>query len=175
MTQRSWWRSVRQGAVLVVALSLGCSSASDPGGEPVASQGDALLAGTATASSVQSASYPASNAIDGNFSTRWSSQFSDPQWIQIDFGSTQSISDVTLYWQNSYAKAYQLQISNDATSWTTIATVTNGTGGTNDFPNLAVTARYVRMYGTQRATAYGYSLWEFQVQGGTGTTDGGSD
>ena len=25
--------------------------------------------------------------------------------------------------------------------------------------------RYVRMYGTQRATQYGYSLWEFQVFG----------
>ena len=25
--------------------------------------------------------------------------------------------------------------------------------------------RYVRMYGTQRVTQYGYSLWEFQVFG----------
>jgi beta-glucosidase len=25
--------------------------------------------------------------------------------------------------------------------------------------------RYVRMYGTARATPYGYSLWEFQVYG----------
>ncbi|WP_251037443.1 discoidin domain-containing protein [Paenibacillus albidus] len=26
-------------------------------------------------------------------------------------------------------------------------------------------ARYVRMYGTERATQYGYSLWEFEVYG----------
>jgi beta-glucosidase len=25
------------------------------------------------------------------------------------------------------------------------------------------TGRYVRMYGTARATQYGYSLWEFEV------------
>jgi beta-glucosidase len=25
------------------------------------------------------------------------------------------------------------------------------------------TGRYIRMYGTARATQYGYSLWEFQV------------
>jgi len=25
--------------------------------------------------------------------------------------------------------------------------------------------RYVRLYGTARATQYGYSLWEFQVYG----------
>ncbi|SNT65116.1 hypothetical protein SAMN05216276_11662, partial [Streptosporangium subroseum] len=27
------------------------------------------------------------------------------------------------------------------------------------------TGRYVRVNGTQRATAYGYSLWEFEVYG----------
>ena len=27
------------------------------------------------------------------------------------------------------------------------------------------TGRYVRMYGTQRANGYGYSLYEFQVYG----------
>ena len=34
------------------------------------------------------------------------------------------------------------------------------------------TGRYIRMYGTARATAYGYSLWEFQVFT-TGTSGGG--
>src|SRR6202034_763162 len=43
------------------------------------------------------------------------------------------------------------------------------------------TGRYIRMYGTARATQYGYSLWEFQVYttgstgGGTGTGTGGVD
>jgi hypothetical protein len=31
------------------------------------------------------------------------------------------------------------------------------------------------MYGTKRGTQYGYSLWEFQVNAGTGTSDAGSD
>jgi hypothetical protein len=33
----------------------------------------------ATASSTESAAYPASDAVDGNTGTRWSSAFSDPQ------------------------------------------------------------------------------------------------
>src|SRR6202034_2126573 len=43
------------------------------------------------------------------------------------------------------------------------------------------TGRYIRMYGTARATQYGYSLWEFQVYttgstgGGGGTGTGGVD
>ncbi|MEY9907296.1 hypothetical protein ABIA35_003525 [Catenulispora sp. MAP12-49] len=41
----------------------------------------------ATVSSIENSSYPASNAVDGNSSTRWSSQFSDPQWLQVDLGT----------------------------------------------------------------------------------------
>ncbi len=43
----------------------------------------------ATSSSVQSSSYPASAAVDGDLTTRWSSAFSDPQWITVDLGSVQ--------------------------------------------------------------------------------------
>jgi hypothetical protein len=31
--------------------------------------------------------------------------------------------------------------------------------------DVSGSGRYVRMYGTTRATGYGYSLWEFQVYG----------
>ncbi len=117
----------------------------------------------ATASSVQ-AGYPASNAVDGNLSTRWSSAFSDPQWLEADLGAAHTISQVVLYWETAYATAFQIQTSNDGTTWTTIYSTTTGTGGTQTIP-VSGSGRYVRMYGTKRATGYGYSLWEFQVYG----------
>ena len=127
---------------------------------------------TATASSTEGVSFPASAAVDGDAGTRWSSTFSDPQWIQIDLGSTATIDQVTLSWETAYATAFQIQTSPDASAWTTIYNTTTGTGGTQ---NLAVsgTGRYIRMYGTARATGYGYSLWEFQVYGTTGGGGGG--
>jgi hypothetical protein len=116
----------------------------------------------ATASSEQSASFPASDAVDGNLGTRWSSAFSDPQWLEVDLGSTQSICQVTLNWENAYAAAFQIQTSPDGSTWTTIYSTTTGTGGTQTL-NITGSGRYIRMYGTARATQYGYSLWEFQV------------
>ena len=127
---------------------------------------------TATASSVESASFPPSAAVDGNAGTRWSSQWSDPQWIQIDLGSTQSICQVVLQWETASGKAYQIQTSPDAANWTTIYSTTTGPGGTETL-NVSGSGRYIRMYGTQRNTGYGYSLWEFQVFG-AGSTGGGS-
>jgi hypothetical protein len=117
-----------------------------------------------TASSIQGASWPASNATDGNLTTRWSSAFSDPQWLQVDLGATHTISQVTIYWETAYATAFQLQTSNDGTTWTTIYSTTTGTGGTQTIP-VSGSGRYVRMYGTARATQYGYSIYEFQVYG----------
>ncbi len=130
---------------------------STPGGTNIA------LYKAATASSLENSGYPATNAFDGNLNTRWSSAFSDPQWIYVDLGATYNISEVVLYWEAAYAKSYQIQVSSDATNWTTIYSTTTGLGGTEDLAGLSGTGRYVRMYGTARGTPYGYSLWEFEV------------
>ncbi len=105
------------------------------------------------------------NAVDGNLATRWSSTFVDPSWIQIDLGTPQSINEVVLYWQAAYGVQYQIQVSNDQQSWTTAYTQTNGQGGVETLTFPTVVGRYVRMYGTERSTQYGYSLFEFQVYG----------
>ena len=136
---------------------------------------NAALNQPATASSSENAGTPAAAAVDGNTGTRWSSAFSDPQWLDVDLGSTLTICQVTLNWETAYGKAFQIQTSADNSTWTTIYSTTTGTGGTQTLP-VTGTGRYIRMYGTTRATQYGYSLWEFQVYGpatgggGTGCT-----
>jgi hypothetical protein len=121
----------------------------------------------ATSSSNEAPGTLASYAVDGNLGSRWSSAFSDPQWLQVDLGSTQSVCRVTINWETAYGKSYQIQVSNDATNWTTIYSTTAGAGGTEDLTGLSGSGRYIRMYGTARATAYGYSIWEFLVYAGT--------
>ncbi len=124
----------------------------------------------ATASSTENAgANAASAAFDGDTTTRWSSQFSDPQWIQVDLGATASITTIKLNWEAAYATAFLLQTSADATNWTTIKSVTGATGGNQSYA-VTGSGRYVRMYGTARVGGYGYSLWEFQVYGSLGGT-----
>jgi hypothetical protein len=121
-----------------------------------------------TASSIQGPAWPASNATDGNLTTRWSSAFSDPQWLEVDLGSTQSICQVVIHWETAYAKAFQIQTSSNNSTWTPIFSTTTGTGGTQTL-NITGSGRYIRMYGTVRATMYGYSIFEFQVYAATCT------
>ncbi len=129
---------------------------------------DLALDQPVTASSVDGP-YPAANAVDGNLNTRWSSAYSDPQWIYVDLGAVYNISAVTLVWEAASAKAYQIQVSTNATTWTTIYGETNGMGETENITGLSGSGRYVRLYGMQRnpvnGVYYGYSLWEFEVFG----------
>ncbi|GAA3464812.1 discoidin domain-containing protein [Saccharothrix longispora] len=119
-----------------------------------------------TASSTEGDGTPASAATDGNTATRWSSAFSDPQWLRVDLGSTAVLDRVVLNWEAAHATAFQVQTSADGAAWTTVHTTSNGAGGTQDLA-ISGSGRYVRVLGTARATGYGYSLWEFQVYGTT--------
>jgi hypothetical protein len=135
-------------------------------GQTSTASADLALHRPVFASSVENKSYPAANAVDGNSATRWSSQFSDPQWIYVDLGATYNIHEVKLDWEHAAGKNYQIQVSSDAINWTTIATITgNTTAGLHDYRDLTGTGRYVRIYCTARATPFGYSLYEFKVYG----------
>ena len=148
-------------AIGVVALASTSAQAADTN----LSQGK-----TATSSSNESTGSTPNFAVDGNPGTRWSSAFSDPQWLEVDLGSTATIDSVTLNWEAAYGKAFEIQTSADGNSWTDIYSTTTGTGGVQNL-TVSGSGRYVRMYGTARGTGYGYSLWEFQVFGSfTGAT-----
>jgi hypothetical protein len=136
-----------------------------------ASAADVLLSQghPVTASSVENGGSPATNAVDGNGGTRWSSAFSNPQWLQVDLGATATVNRVAINWENAYATAFQIQVSANASTWTTIYSTTTGTGG-NQSLTVSGSGRYVRLYATARATQYGVSLWEFQVFGTGGAT-----
>ena len=107
--------------------------------------------------------YRPENAVDGFSDTRWSSEFSDPQWLVIDLGAPMSISHVVLDWEAACAKNYAIQVSLDGTTWTDVYTTTNCQGGTEEIKFAPTSARWVRFYGTKRATPFGYSLWEMRV------------
>ncbi|WP_411105034.1 discoidin domain-containing protein [Streptomyces sp. cmx-4-9] len=120
----------------------------------------------ATASSSQ-ASYgdcpcPAGNATDGNTGTRWASDWSDPQWISVDLGASKAIRTLQLVWDPAYAKSYEVQLSDDGTTWRTVHTTTTGNGDI-DTINVSANARHVRLNLTARGTGWGYSLHEFGV------------
>jgi hypothetical protein len=103
------------------------------------------------------------NAVDTDQTTRWSSAFSDPQWLDVDLGRLETVAGVKLWWETAFARAYKIQVSPDNRNWTTVYSTTAGIGGTETVRFPPVRTRYVRFYGTQRATGFGYSLYTFGI------------
>ncbi|WP_176065814.1 discoidin domain-containing protein [Anaeromyxobacter diazotrophicus] len=129
------------------------------------SNGPNLALGKAcSASTEQDAGLAARFACDGDRTTRWSSKAGvDPSWLTVDLGSPQTFDRVVLRWENAYGSAYQLQISSDGAGWAPVFTQAAGHGGAETLDFASATARYLRLVGTQRATAYGYSLYDLEV------------
>lgn len=123
---------------------------------------------SAMASSFQASNVVPGAAVDDNASTRWSSGWTDSEWIQVDLGSTQAFNTVTLVWEVAYGKAYTLQASADGSNWKPVYSTTTGAGGTEKITFPTTSARYVRMQGVKRATNWGYSLYEFKVSNDPG-------
>ena len=110
-------------------------------------------------------------AIDGTRGTRWESAWDNKEeWIYVDLGKVTNFTSISLQWEGAYAKQYQIQTSNDEENWKTIYTNNNCQGGDENL-NIQGSGRYVRLYMTEKAlSAYGYSLYEFQVFGTDGVT-----
>lgn len=115
---------------------------------------------TARASSAENPSFSATMAIDGNPGTRWSSEFSDFQWLELDFGKRTTVAGLSLRWENAFARAYTVLVSDDAMNWTPVHQTTSGNGGLDEVFFAPRACRFVRIACEKRGTSFGYSLWE---------------
>ncbi|TDD67736.1 hyaluronidase [Jiangella aurantiaca] len=124
--------------------------------------------GVATASSVEQNldRLAARHVNDGDSGTRWASGYSDDEWVQVELPTPADIVAVTVSWEAACATAYRLEASVDGTTFAPLAEVTDSTCGLDvlrvDTPEPV---RFVRIQGVDRATSWGYSIWELGIYG----------
>jgi hypothetical protein len=101
---------------------------------------------------------------DGNPKTRWSSNYQNGQWLYVDLQKERKISKIRMTWEVAYGRGYRIEISDDAQNWKTVYEETKGDGNLDEIilPQ-PVTGRYIRVFGVDKATQWGFSLWEFEV------------
>jgi beta-glucanase (GH16 family) len=126
--------------------------------------GTEITPGAGGASASSSDANVAANAVDNNLGTRWSAS-GDGQWLRLDLGSVRAVSHVRVaaYQGNLRRNRFDIQVSSDNASWTTVlaGAMTSGTSTaeqTFDFAN--VNTRYVRYVGHGATlNAGGTSTW----------------
>ncbi|MBR6493228.1 MAG: discoidin domain-containing protein, partial [Paludibacteraceae bacterium] len=115
-----------------------------------------------TASSEENAGCLAEYLTDGKTNTRWGSAHKDNEYVIVDLQQLCYIDHLILRWETAYASEYELSFSNDNSSWNTD---TYSSAGGVEKVMTRVRARYIRLKGIQRATAYGTSLYELEAYG----------
>lgn len=128
---------------------------------------------SAEASSVQKnePNVGAANAVDGELTTRWSSEFADPQWLRVDLGDVHSVGKVLIHWETAYAENYNIEASLDGEKWEKIYTADDEDGGVDEIILAKpVAARFLKLNCVRRGTPYGNAIFEFKVFGLDGAT-----
>ncbi len=112
----------------------------------------------------------ASNAVDGDPKTRWSSDFSEPQQISVDLGTEVTISQVEIEWDPyAWGGSYAIQTSTDNQTWQTVFSQNSGDNNTAKISFGPVKARYLRVADIRRGGdwTWGIAIYELRIFGPT--------
>ena len=123
---------------------------------------------TVTATSIESSDYKADYAVDADGNTRWSSQAYDRQNLIVDLWKVYSVGSVRIAWESAYASQFQVQVSTDYNTWTTVYENYQATGGLLEFiiESLIVSLRSKLikfMNGLESILLFGVEIFFLQV------------
>ncbi|MCD5348223.1 family 20 glycosylhydrolase [Agromyces sp. S2-1-8] len=175
--------ALRRGIAALIALVVTVSGLVFAAGPAsAAASRDVAREGTATARSTYtlSGSFEPARMNDGDSTTRWGSRYtrtspSDTydvtgEWAQIELAEPTYILKVVLDWEAAYSTDYEIQVSNDGATWTSLRRVTTPTGQAagghlvqEEVVDTSDAWSFVRVVSQATATKYGLSLYSFQV------------
>ncbi len=127
--------------------------------------GEVNFALASEGSSASASTGDAALAIDGNNGSRWESAQTDAEWFLLDLGQSRTFNYIKILWEGAFAKRFQLLASADGETFTDFYTESNleAAGWQSLYFETAVTARYIKYQGIERATQWGQSFFEFEV------------
>ncbi|WP_298739227.1 PQQ-dependent sugar dehydrogenase [uncultured Chitinophaga sp.] len=107
------------------------------------------------------------NVQDNNLNTRWSAD-GDGQWIQFCLAGSTTISavDIAFYLGNTRTSRFDIQVSNDASNWITVAGNLQSSGTSLNLERFSFaprTARYVRITGHGNSASTWNSYTEVRI------------
>ena len=100
--------------------------------------------------------------IDGLGGSRWSTAYADDQWLLLDLGATKKIKAAILDWEVACPRVLKVLVSTDKAKWTEVYSG-GARPGKKRIDFKPIDARYVKLDLIQRATGWGFSLWEIKV------------
>ncbi|WP_156027470.1 glycosyl hydrolase [Mycetocola saprophilus] len=119
-----------------------------------------------TVSSTEDGPWDAKHAVDDDPGSRWSSGWSEGQWIVVDLGAVHTLDRAELVWERAFAQEFEIQTATTPDGpWTTVAHPTDGAEGGQKISLTGASGRYVKILSIKRGTGYGISLYDLKIFG----------
>lgn len=136
-----------------------------PDAGPVTEINLALYKSTST-HTIEGPGFEGLYAVDGDYNTRWSSDFFGPQWLIVDLEVAYRLNEIRITWDDSRVVAdYQVHVSVDSIVWERITPVGENSPLTGVDIGSSSVGRYVRIYAGAKEAANGFSIKELEVFG----------
>lgn len=161
-------RPVAVSVLLLAGVTIAPAAAVAPVGS-VALEAPEPLTVVAVAASGSDGNVP-ENTVDGDLTTRWSAQTTDPgapQWISWDLGQRLDVGYLGIAWHqgDQRTSSFTVQVSDDGAAWTTVREGASSAGGTVDLepvelgvpPAEGLPARFVRYLGFGNSAGSGWN------------------
>ena len=102
--------------------------------------------------------------IPGIVNSEWISASNGEEWVYLDFGAITSLRSVKAHWGANYAIAYDIQISNDAKTWKTVARAAGAADSAVETKLATREGRYLRIL-CKTSSGANYIIREVEVMG----------
>ena len=102
--------------------------------------------------------------IPGKVNSEWISATSGEEWVYLGFGAVTSLRSVKVYWGANFAVAYDIQISDDAKTWKTVASAAGAADSVVDTMLELLECRYLRIL-CRTSSGANYIIREVEIAG----------
>jgi hypothetical protein len=102
--------------------------------------------------------------IPGKVNSEWISASGGVQWVYLDLGAVTSLGSIKVYWGANYAVDYDIQVSDDAKTWETVARATGAADSAVGTELPACAGRYLRIL-CKTSSGANYIIREVEVMG----------
>ena len=119
--------------------------------------------GKVSASSIEKDEYTPKNAIDGQMWTRWSSNKTIPQWLEIEWNKAYDLTEMRIFFEYAYAENYSIEFWNQNTLTATLIVENNTSTQIVHILNQTITATKIHISFTKASKFNSVSIWELEI------------
>ena len=104
------------------------------------------------------------NAMDGNKDTAWNSKKGEEEWLLLDLNRGRDLGGIFIYWDENYAKNYDIFFSSDKKEWSKKYSTKRGNGKRDRIFFKEIEARYIKIQCNKSANDKGYGIKEIELR-----------